>query len=487
MKRWSLILGIYAYVGLSLAAAAPAETLAETLERGIYKEETEGDLAGAIEIYRRVVAESQQARALAAQAQFRIGQCLLKQERPEQAAEAFRQLIEQYPEQKELIAQARKHLPAGTDQLSIEGLQPVWETGERLILELRLAGGQMIGLVGTRIVEAQRDDMETWQMFVRTFIIGGLNQGASFVEVSRSTNRPLRARMLHTLIGHSETRYEAEQIVIRKLPPTVETPEEQTVPLDSAHQLAVANDQCYYLFRQLPLTVGYQAMLPIRDGMSGGSPINVKLEVPKKETLEVPFGKFDCFRVELNIGQTFWIADTPQRHLVKFDAGGATGVLVHVLDDAPQVVRDTGSGLSVTVPPTWFAHVEQGEAGDHPIWLVDSAHLTSGALLMRPKTNLEATNVDSLEAWADRNETRLKAQLGNLTRRADGQTATRLAGVQALRRVYDGTISKHEFVVCDYWALTDDRAVQLSVMVPKETYDEALPEVEAIRESVKVE
>jgi hypothetical protein len=37
--------------------------------------------------------------------------CLIKQEPPEQAAEAFRKLIELYPDQKELIAQAQQHLP----------------------------------------------------------------------------------------------------------------------------------------------------------------------------------------------------------------------------------------------------------------------------------------------------------------------------------------------------------------------------------------
>ncbi|MFT4559742.1 MAG: tetratricopeptide (TPR) repeat protein [Porticoccaceae bacterium] len=58
---------------------ANAASPAESLEKGIYNEETTGNLDEAIKHYRQVLSDAQKTEGLAAQAQYRLGRCLDKQ------------------------------------------------------------------------------------------------------------------------------------------------------------------------------------------------------------------------------------------------------------------------------------------------------------------------------------------------------------------------------------------------------------------------
>ncbi len=98
----SLLIPIYPTVA--------AEPLSVLLEKGIYAEETLGDLDQAIRIYGQISAKSKAERPIAAQAQFRQGQCLLAKGDQARAAAAFRALISDYPDQKDLVAEAEKLL-----------------------------------------------------------------------------------------------------------------------------------------------------------------------------------------------------------------------------------------------------------------------------------------------------------------------------------------------------------------------------------------
>ena len=127
--------------GYPLATRAESASPSELLEKGIYTEETKGDLDGAIAIYQQLVAEANVNRSLAAQAQFRLGECLVKKNHNVEATAAFQKLIHDYPNEKELIAQARVYLPK---QLEF-GPVP-WVDGERMQLNITLASGADIGV-----------------------------------------------------------------------------------------------------------------------------------------------------------------------------------------------------------------------------------------------------------------------------------------------------------------------------------------------------
>ena len=77
MMAGRLLLPIVGGFILQLSSAvAVAEPLSVLLEKGIYAEETLGDLDKAIQIYGRITAKSKAERPIAAQAQFRQARCL---------------------------------------------------------------------------------------------------------------------------------------------------------------------------------------------------------------------------------------------------------------------------------------------------------------------------------------------------------------------------------------------------------------------------
>src|SRR5215471_8725854 len=73
---------------------------ADLLQKGIYTQETVGDLDGAIKIYRQIANSASQSRTYAAQAQYRLGLCLLKKGENGEAVKAFEKLMQDYPEEK---------------------------------------------------------------------------------------------------------------------------------------------------------------------------------------------------------------------------------------------------------------------------------------------------------------------------------------------------------------------------------------------------
>ena len=97
---------------LAAAPAARAESASDLMEQGIYSEETKGDLDSAVQLYKRVIAQARTDQALAAQAQYHLGLCYYKQQNYTDANTAFETLVKDYPDQKDMVALARKYLAA---------------------------------------------------------------------------------------------------------------------------------------------------------------------------------------------------------------------------------------------------------------------------------------------------------------------------------------------------------------------------------------
>ena len=81
------------------------------LERGIYLEETKGDLDAAINVYQKILEQAEPERSTAAQAKYRLGMCFLKKGKTGEATKAFEDLIAKYPDEKDLVEKARDQLP----------------------------------------------------------------------------------------------------------------------------------------------------------------------------------------------------------------------------------------------------------------------------------------------------------------------------------------------------------------------------------------
>ncbi len=95
---------------IGMCMAAQAESPSALLEKGIYTEETVGNLDAAIVLYQKVITSAEPVRETVAQAYFRLGKCYLKKGENKKALEAFQTLVREYPNEKTLAPQAQKYL-----------------------------------------------------------------------------------------------------------------------------------------------------------------------------------------------------------------------------------------------------------------------------------------------------------------------------------------------------------------------------------------
>src|ERR1700748_1030756 len=89
---------------LFFASLLGAQTAAELLQKGIYNQETAGNLDEAISTYRQILSGAFPQRELAAQAQYRLAQALLQKGDLAGASREFEVLARNYSEYKDQIA-----------------------------------------------------------------------------------------------------------------------------------------------------------------------------------------------------------------------------------------------------------------------------------------------------------------------------------------------------------------------------------------------
>lgn len=381
-----LLASLMAFHTTRVTAASPSEML----EKGIYTEETKGDVDSAIAIYQQLLAESKTAQSLAAQAQLRLGLCYLKKNRATEAVAAFEKLIKDFPDEKELIAKAREHLP--TDLT----LGPVpWVDGERQQLTLTLGTGLVIGALELRANLVDVGGKKVWRVGRR---MGGTGEMLSMVDVDPETFAPLTSLWKHTLLGEAKAVYKPGEVEIKTAAkdPIMVRPDKAVYD----------NEEFMHLIRRLPYEIGYKTTIPTLTTLGGGMVIPVVLEVTVKETVEVPAGKFDCFKVPLSINQTFWISDDAHRYVVKFEGGGAIGSLASVSQHqlgAPIQFREDTLGVSFTTPADWVIFQRPSNSGKRDIInLLDPAgDLGPCYLALAHTDSIPATERQSARVWAE--------------------------------------------------------------------------------------
>ncbi|MBI4625700.1 MAG: PD40 domain-containing protein [Verrucomicrobia bacterium] len=113
MKNLSPLVLAAVIIGSVLTpTASAAESLSVLLQKGIYAEETEGNLDAAIKIYEQIGAEAATNRAVVAQAQYRLAMCYQKKGNKEQAIITLNELLKQFPSDAALGQKARGMLTA---------------------------------------------------------------------------------------------------------------------------------------------------------------------------------------------------------------------------------------------------------------------------------------------------------------------------------------------------------------------------------------
>ena len=98
----SFVLGAM-LIFFGIAPSGRAASAAELLEKGIYTEETKGDLKAASQVYQQIVDDPNADRSLVAQAQLRLGLCELKLGNKPRAIFALDRLTQEFPDKDKLL------------------------------------------------------------------------------------------------------------------------------------------------------------------------------------------------------------------------------------------------------------------------------------------------------------------------------------------------------------------------------------------------
>lgn len=117
MRKSIGVISFIAILGTLLSIsgiARQAEDPGVLLRAAIEKEEVDGDLQGAIELYKQIVAKHGDNRPIAAKALVRLGGCYEKlgQSQAELAQKAFQRVVDSYPDQTEAVKAAKEKLAA---------------------------------------------------------------------------------------------------------------------------------------------------------------------------------------------------------------------------------------------------------------------------------------------------------------------------------------------------------------------------------------
>ncbi len=308
-----------------LAMVAYGQPASDLLQSAIFNQESLGNLDAAIRTYRQIIG-APDLKVYAAEAQYRLGTCLLRKGDAAGAKQAFESVILNYPNETELVARAREYLPAEKGQL----LPAPWQEDE--VSEYRWAsqGGEHAWMM-TRVRSGGSSRLRLFTLFYTPAI------RITRVEVDPASMRPLRPGTQGAL-----------------------------PPYDCGEILQ--------LLRRMPLSFGTRQSFPVACPDGTGSGI-LQLSIDGPVAVDVPAGSFSCYRVKLALrneagtlraglpvetGDTLYYAVNGAHSLVKIERSGTTlGELVSVGSEeraTARSYRDPKVGYSLAIPPGWYFH-----------------------------------------------------------------------------------------------------------------------------------
>src|ERR1022692_2889629 len=228
MKRISISIGaallcaamLVGESGGGLRLDGAGQTASELLQKGIYLQETVGDLDSAIKLYRQVIQMAKESRDNAAQAQYRLGLCLLKKDQQAEAAKTFQQIIELYPEQTDLVNKARAALHAPAKLLPAP-----WTEGEILEYSTDMGSMKMPASIPANFMHTlysvRRSKTDPSRMVVESRLASTALQSSDTVEVDPQTMLPFSSASHNPMFDSVQITYgkSEAQFTFKSKPP----------------------------------------------------------------------------------------------------------------------------------------------------------------------------------------------------------------------------------------------------------------------------
>jgi len=177
---------VAAIVIASLLAGGPAhgESPSALLEKGIYSEQTVGNLDEAIRIYKQIIDQEKTDRPYVAQAYYHLGECYLKKGQLRDATATFDTLVKRFPGQKEWVAKAEKKIAEARGNLTEAQVAKIVEEAVTTIStcaegdpKVDKAMASLQGLNETAVVKALTGYLDSKEPTIRRSAIYILQEG----------------------------------------------------------------------------------------------------------------------------------------------------------------------------------------------------------------------------------------------------------------------------------------------------------------------
>ena len=465
-----------AALAIGTAAPAQAESASELLERGLYTEQSVGDLTAAMTLYQQVVDDERANRPHVAQAQLRLALCHRKQGDETAAMVALERLIHDYSDQEAVVAQARLALAEGRSTLDLDPVP--WHDGESLEYRMSLPTGKFIGTMHLGAQATRVDGVEAWSLELRRFVrTAADNNGISRVLVDAQTQRPIQSTVRHGVLGNADASYGADGVEITS-GGQIQTVEGSVI---------FDNEQSIHLMRMLPLAEGDSTTLQFLPTWTG-SILEVELEVTGRESCQLPTGEGECLVLASSIGQTTWISTDPKRYPVRIEGGGVVIELASIKTLDPQAPVDFGIedfGFTGQLPADWQAHeVRNPDRPRHAMmrFLDDEALSISSLEIDRCPGQCPA-----LQDNAERELAGAQRRFEGFEMRQDSWQQRTLDGRPAISFVADFLRGEVPWVQYRLYTFTDDLRFEFIFRTPKDRFDDQVAAFDTIAESLEAE
>jgi len=160
MKSRIFIFVFLSFAFVILSSAYIQQSAEQLYQSGLYKEEVEGELEKAIEIYERIIKDFPENESTAAKALYHIGMCYEKLGKQE-AQKAYQRLIDEYPGQKQEVALAKERLARLIEAMEKVPHKP---TFRKLRIPTKLSWTMQLSPDGKKVIFASASDRKLWIM-----------------------------------------------------------------------------------------------------------------------------------------------------------------------------------------------------------------------------------------------------------------------------------------------------------------------------------
>jgi len=440
-----------------------AQSSSELLQKGIYLQETVGDIDGAIKIYKQIAQTAQESRANAAQAQFRLGVCLEKKGQQAEAARVFQKVVTDYPEQTGLVTRAKAALPSGPKLLPAP-----WVDGEILDLTAHMGNASIPASVVKMRFAVQSDKIHpgNWRFENRTYNIATMF--TLEVEANKETLRPVVAlsRGQHPMFGQQQVTYQDGEVRAE-----IKGKEPKTLKLDGP---VFDSNELVALIRRLPLAIGYKTSLPIF-AAGGVEATQLRIAVAGEDNVKTPAGDFRAYRVEVNQSQTYWISTDASRYLVKMEQGPMITALLSSIgrSDQPVAYRNEKFGILLNLSRGWTAEdAANFEPTKQAVQLLDPESQAIITLSIDTKKPTTPPTLAALRAEAENSYK--QPQYPDQKLRPDSWQSRQVGGHPALSWIADSTdpfTRTKPMILYTTWVRSDSRKAVFSAMVDPADFD----------------